>query len=348
MTKKSVSTFAMEFMVGLFFIGAIMVFICLTVVVNGKEFLFSKDNSIIQVRFPSIETLNKNDKVYCMGINVGRVKDFDFADNGQDIIVRLNLEKPVSFREGYLIEIRNTSLLGGKHVHINPGNPNGKLIGEGVVLNGKAPIDIIQEASNLLESLKDDEASFRRQFLQGEFVNNLKSASEKLNKLLGSINESEGSFSKILNDPSLYDEAKKTLSQVEKAAEEFKIILADTREGKGTVGKLFTDEKLYDDFKAAIEDMKKFASNLGEGKGSLGKISADEGKLYDQLSQAVESLNKVATQLAEGKGTIGRLMNDDALYFETKTAINQIRGAVEDFREQAPIATLGSMLLGAL
>ncbi|HPO90582.1 MAG TPA: MlaD family protein [Victivallales bacterium] len=348
MSKKNVSFISLEFMVGLFFIGAIIIFIYLTVIVNGKDVFFSKDKTIINVHFSSVETLNKNDKVYCMGVNVGRVKDFDFSEDGNDIIVKINLEKPIIFREGYLIEIRNLSLLGGKYVHIYPGSPSGKKISEGTILRGKSPVDIIQEASNLIERLREDETLFRTKFLEGEFVENLKSASQNLNKILDTVNNGEGSFAKILKDPSFYEEAKKTFSQVENAANELKILLTDTREGKGTIGKLFTDEKIYEDFKATVEDIRKFSANLGEGKGSLGKISSDDGMLYNQLSEAVESLNKVAVKLSEGQGTIGKLLNDDTLYFETKTAINQLRGAVEDFREQAPIATLGSMLLGAL
>ncbi len=348
MSRRSVSFIGLEFMVGLFFIGAIVLFIYLTVVVNGKEFLFSADKTVVPVLFPSVETLNKNDKVYCMGINVGRVKDFVFAENGEDILVKLNLEREVVFREGYLIEIRNTSLLGGKYVHIHPGSPQAKPLAQGVVLRGRAPVDIIQEASNLLGRLKEDEEKFRKEFLEGDLAKNVKTAAENLNKILASVNEGDGSLAKMLKDPALYEEAKKSLAQVDKAAEELKGLLADTRGGKGTIGKLFSDDKAYEDLKAAIEDLRKFASNVGEGKGSLGKISSDDGKLYNQLSEAVDSLNKVAVNLSEGKGTIGKMLNDDALYFETKTAVGQLRGAVEDFREQAPIATLGSMLLGAL
>ncbi|HPN83969.1 MAG TPA: MlaD family protein [Victivallales bacterium] len=348
MKGRGDSFFKLEFLVGLFFLGAIVLFIYLTVVINGKEFLFSKDRHLVKVLFPSIETLNKNDKVYCMGVNVGRVKDFDFDEGGEEIIVTLNLEKHVNFREDYQIEIRNASLLGGKYVHIHPGYPSAKALSEDTMLRGKAPVDIIQEASSLINRLKEDEETFRRDFLEGEISKNIKSASDNLNKILASINEGDGVFAKMLKDPSLYDDAKKTIAQVDKAAGQFESLLAETRDGKGTIGKLFSDESMYNDFKTTVEDLKKFSSNLGDGKGSLGKISADDGKLYEQLSEAVISLNKVASSLADGKGTIGKMLNDDALYYETKAAVNQLKGAVEDFREQAPIATLGSMLLGAL
>ncbi len=342
------SLFKLEFFVGLFFLGAIVLFIYLMVVVNGKEFLFSKDGHIMEVLFPSIETLNKNDKVYCMGVNVGRVKDFNFSDGSEGIMVKFNLDKEIILKDGYAIEIRNTSLLGGKHVDIYPGNSTAQVLPPGTIIRGKAPADIMQEASQLVSRLKEDEESFRKEFLSGEFSDNLKSASKNLNDILASINGGEGVFAKMLKDPSLYDDAKKTMAQVDKAAEELKAILADTRGGKGSIGKLFTDEKAYEDLKAAIEDIRKFAADLGDAKGSLGKISSDDGKLYNQLSEMMSSMNKVALNLSEGKGTIGKMLNDDALYYETKTAINQLKGAVEDFREQAPIATLGSMLLGAL
>jgi phospholipid/cholesterol/gamma-HCH transport system substrate-binding protein len=338
----------MEFLVGLFFIGAIVLFLYLTVIVNGKEIFFARNGHTLTALFPSVETLNKNDKVYCLGVQVGSVKDFYFAENGEDVSVVLNLTKEIIIREGYRVEIKSASLLGGKYVSLNPGLPKAKPLPEGTVIRGTPPVDILNEAAALITSLKEDEVTFRTEFLKGEMIGNLKSAAENLNKILASINTGDGAFAKLLNDNSMYDDAKKTIAQVDKAAEEFKNLLADTREGKGTIGKLFANDEVYDDLKQTLGDLKKFSAQLAEGKGSLGRVSSDDGRLYEELVAAVKSLNKITDGLAEGKGTIGKMLNDDTLYYETKSAVYQLKGAVEDFREQAPIATFGSMLLGAL
>jgi phospholipid/cholesterol/gamma-HCH transport system substrate-binding protein len=346
--KNNSKWYSLEFAVGLFFLGAVIILLYLTIVVNGKELFFGRGAQTIAVLFPSVEALNKNDKVYCLGLQVGRVKEFSFDEKNESVKVILLLEKKIVFREGYSVEIRNASLLGGKYVYVNPGPLTAKPLPEDSVLNGTPPVDIISEAGALISNLREDEATFRNEFLKGQMTENLKNASEHLNKILSSINSGEGSLAKLLNDGSMYTDAKKTLADIDAAAEEFKKVVADLHEGKGTMGKLFANEEVYNDLKQSLADLKKFSAQIAEGKGSLGRISSDDGKLYEELSEAVKSLNKVAANLAEGKGTLGKMLSDDSLYYETKSAVYQLKGAVEDFREQAPIATFGSMLLGAL
>ena len=57
---------------------------------------------------------------------------------------------------------------------------------------------------------------------------------------------------------------------------------------------------------------------------------------------------RIARSVREGQGTLGKLVNDPALYDDAKKTVNEVRSAVEDFREQAPVSTFGGLIFGAL
>ena len=130
--------------------------------------------------------------------------------------------------------------------------------------------------------------------------------------------------------------------------------ITEAREGKGTVGKLLTDDALYNNLNAAADDLRSAAAKVASTDSSLGKVMNDDGALYDTMKDAFSSFNdtmtvakEVAEKVKAGQGTVGLLLTDDALYNDLRNMVGSVRGAVNDFREQAPIVTFGSLLFGA-
>ena len=120
------------------------------------------------------------------------------------------------------------------------------------------------------------------------------------------------------------------------------------RTGKGPLGKLLAeDSTLYDDVSATVASMRDIAERLEEGKGTLGKLLSKDDTLYKDMSDAVASLKEVAEKIEKGEGTAGKFVNDDALYKEVEAVVREVRAAVDDFRETAPVVSFGSVFFGA-
>lgn len=119
-------------------------------------------------------------------------------------------------------------------------------------------------------------------------------------------------------------------------------------EGEGSLGKLVNDEDLYNELVAAVVDVKEITRQIKSGKGTVSKLIYDD-TIYVDLQASLANLKDVSERLKDGEGLLGRLLaEDDPLYEDTKLLMQDVRAAVDDFRETAPILTFTSVFFGAL
>jgi phospholipid/cholesterol/gamma-HCH transport system substrate-binding protein len=86
-------------------------------------------------------------------------------------------------------------------------------------------------------------------------------------------------------------------------------------EGRGTVGKLIADETLYSSALAAVNN--------------LNTTSADIGKLVGDANHILSGARDVLDGVNRGEGTLGKLAKDEQLYRETTTAMTNLREIFE-------------------
>ncbi len=55
--------------------------------------------------------------------------------------------------------------------------------------------------------------------------------------------------------------------------------------------------------------------------------------------QTISNIKSITQKIDEGKGTLGRLINDNRVHENTDGLIKELRDAIEDTREQAPITS---------
>lgn len=121
------------------------------------------------------------------------------------------------------------------------------------------------------------------------------------------------------------------------------------RTGKGTLGRLLSeDDQLYNDLSASIAALKKISVRVEKGEGTVGRLFGSDDKLYRDLAATVESLRKITSSIDQGEGSIGKLVRDEELYLEIKSAVAEIRAAIDDMRETTPVAAFASIFFGAL
>ncbi|MBI4713514.1 MAG: MCE family protein, partial [Planctomycetes bacterium] len=105
-------------------------------------------------------------------------------------------------------------------------------------------------------------------------------------------------------------------------------IITDIGEGKGTVGKFFKDDDLYINLKDSTDSLKKLLKDIEDGKGSLAKLLKDD-TVYEDLKESAESLKKTMKQIESGKGPLGKIIYDEKLAEQISTAGDSVNKVLE-------------------
>jgi phospholipid/cholesterol/gamma-HCH transport system substrate-binding protein len=366
-----------QILLGVFFIVALAILAFYTLFLTDVH-LLSKP-ILMTVYFPEANNLREGDPVQLLGARIGRVKEvapYVTVEARKRIRTVLSLDREVELLEDAVISIRETSLLGGRNVFIDPGtfggpvlepledgafygevfkNPLASLGDIGVLLNeNRAAIN------GFLTNLDALTADLRAgKGLLGRLVSNEGMANDA-SELFGSAKE----LSANLRDASaqlksgqgvlgalLYDEALK--QKLADTFENLEGLSADLRSQQGVLGALIYDPGLKERLVAAIDDFASFVGKLDQGEGALPMLMTDKA-FKDQLLAIATDLNAtladVRTLVADaraGKGTIGKLLTEDALYTDLRQAVGVLTRSLEDYREAAPITSFTSVLFAA-
>ena len=264
------------------------------------EFSFFGEQTEMRVWFPDAKGLRDGDAVLVAGLRWGKVKRLEF-DPDQDadhrILAVASLNEPLVMREGYEIEIRDSTLLGGRQIVIDPGPAGGSRLPADAELRGKI-------AGNPLDALGD---------LVQENSAKLTSAIDNLEGFTGDLRNGSGLLSRIISDQQMADEFAATITNAREVSEKI-------ASGEGTIGKLINDDKLYRDLTSIGEDLSSFfdeasalVTDARSGNGLLSQLIND-GELAADVRSFVSDLRELSGGLRAGEGTIGKLLKDDAVY----------------------------------
>ena len=124
-------------------------------------------------------------------------------------------------------------------------------------------------------------------------------------------------------------------------------LVADAAELVNSIKKGLVEGGAIENLRASTEEFRKIIERVAGGKGTLGRLLAEDDTVYEDLSSAVASLNNIAGKLERGEGVLGKLMTDDSLYNELEATVKEARAALDDVRETAPIVTFTSIFFGA-
>lgn len=363
-----------EVVVGLFFFAALIILSVYTMILN-REFFGAKQNPM-RLQFPYIDTLQDGDRIFVHGVSVGRVKGVGLSPDSLSVVVDAILTQDVVLYQNYVMKIRNSSVVGGRYIHIDPGTPDAGILAPGATLTGAAPVDVVDEAAEFIRKIKTE-------MEDTDFLDKLADAVDNVRDVTAKMRNGEGTMGKMINDDALYTETKESVEtlrrvsdkvesvldsvksagdsareageSIETAADNLNEVVEKIRKGEGTVGKLVNDGALYDDAKKLVDDLREATENVSNDKSSLGKLLHDDGEFYTTLKDSFSNMEEsfdisrdIAQKIKNGEGTLGKLVQDESLYDDAKVSVEQFRKAVDDFREQTPISTFGSFIFGAL
>lgn len=333
-----------EILVGLFMFTVLIALGVFTIVLS-RDNLFRKSYAYEFV-FSDVSGLRAGDNVFLRGMNVGRVEDTEL-DKGQ-VRVYVKLDQELALRNGYKIEIINSSMLGGKFLKIYEGKEGQPLIGGNITILGTPPVDVIQELGvavsglqAMIDAVSKGEGTLGKLLKDETMYDNMVAVSEDLKTISARLEKGEGTLGKLLSeDDTLYRDAAAIAASLRTTAE-------GLEQGKGTIGKLLQDEAVYADAKALMASLREVSENLADGQGTLGKLMSADDQVYGDLQASMAAIRSISESISEGEGTLGRLVRDAKLYDETTLLVEDVRAAVDDLREASPITSFGSVLFGA-
>jgi phospholipid/cholesterol/gamma-HCH transport system substrate-binding protein len=285
----------------------------------------------LKAQIADVKGLRKGGAVWISGIEVGAVKEI-LLDPTHGTLLTMSVNKSaIGFvKKDSQASVLTIGLLGDKYVELSPGSPGAGPVQPGDIIGGTSQVDIE-------EMMKSGAASVQK---VNEFM-------EKITDLVTKIDKGEGTASKLLRDPSVYDNLNETAKALSAMAKEI-------TSGKGTLGRLITDPTLYDQAQSAassVQDLSRklsegsdkllatassveeFTKRLNSGSGTLHRLIEDPA-LYDNLKEASEQLSSILGRINNGEGLAGSLIGDEALARDLKDILQQIKELTLDIRER--------------
>jgi len=269
--------------------------------------------------FDRVEGLREGAEIRVDGLRVGKVSKIELRIPG--IRVEGHIDEELKLHEGYKVFVESFTLLGGNFISISRGDYTRPLLPPNTVLRGTAKPSALDQVGLVLSENKD---------LIREMLGAVKATAEEAKLLVTTIRTGDGTLSRLINDPKIFD-------SLLKAVEEFRLLAEKANNGTGTLGKLINYPSLYDELKGSLTDIRAAASaargmidKVNRGEGAFGKLMSDPKvaedleKLMENLRTSSEDLKQIIGKIAKGEGTLGKLVMQDELYNKGEKALDSV------------------------
>jgi phospholipid/cholesterol/gamma-HCH transport system substrate-binding protein len=294
--------------VGIVITTAILI-VFITVMFSGiVEKLFIPKVKIYAV-FSDAQGLREGSPVWFSGVEVGSVQSIKFTPE-QRIQVELKIATTTLkyLKKDSVANILTLGLLGDKYVEIRPGSKEAESLEAKDTISGITQVEI----QDIVETGQESIASLN------EFI-------DMLEGVLVNIEKGEGTVSKFLKDPSIYDNLHET-------AEELSDLVKKIKTGRGTLSRMINEDRLYQNVESSTEDIKLFTKRLTTSEGTVNRLIRDES-LYDNINAVSEKMNILLESIHKGEGVMGSLVKDEQLSEELKITLKELNALIKDIKE---------------
>lgn len=263
----------------------------------------------IHALFSDVRGLREKSPVWFSGVEIGSVEAIRFTPHE-----KVRVEMSISYtslkylKKDSRADILTLGLLGDKYVEIKPGSEVSEALKAGDEIQGIAHI----EFQDVVETGQESVASLTG-FIQ------------MLEALLEKIEKGEGTVSRFIKDPSMYDNLKDVSGGLS-------AIVAKIEAGKGTAGRLVHDETLYDTVSSSAENVRQLTDDLRTSEGTLNRLIEDKS-LYENINSVSEKLDVLLERVNRGEGLVGSLVRDEDLSGELKTTLKELNILIKDIKE---------------
>ena len=304
-----------ELKVGALAIAAIVITAILVFSLTGTRG-FSWQRYTLKTRFGNVAGLAKGSPVRVAGVQVGSVKDVEFAGEMVDVIFDVRTELRDRITTTSSAKLGSVSLLGESAVDITPSARGTSIPEWGYVPAARAPAQIaditdqasrgVEEITALVGDIRSGRGTVGKLMTDDRLYKDLEQFVASANDLTNGIRRGQGTLGKLVKDPKTADALQASLKNIEDMTRQINA-------GQGSIGKLVKDEAFSNSLTSATSNMRDLTAKINNGEGTVGRLVTDRA-LYDKLTSVTNRLDELVTRLNEGQGTAGQLLKDQRLY----------------------------------
>ncbi|AFN74498.1 Mammalian cell entry related domain-containing protein [Melioribacter roseus P3M-2] len=287
----------------------LVIFFLFIILVGTEGYYFSKTYNL-NMYVKNTNGLIEGSKVYLGGLKVGAIDKIEFTTVGENNLVLLRLEILEKYKSRITVnsyaKIETSGLLGDKLINISLGDPSEKPLNENDFIPVKESLSFdnltdkidpivysIDKIANNIAVITDSlngKSKLSGILFGMETSNDLKFAIKQLNSLASKLNNGNNTFSRLINEDSLYTGMKTLVDNLQNISDTLK-------SGKGTIGKLIVNDSLYNNINEITRNLEKVASSLNNNSTLAGGIlNNPDGYekleiLLDQLAKLIEDMN---------------------------------------------------------
>ena len=322
---------------------------------------FFREKIALSVFFEDGGGLRQGDPVLVAGLRWGQVADVVYdpeKPRPERVMVVLSLDQPIHLFGNHEIVIEDSTVLGGKQLIVDPGDPESgdivaddlhgtvapsvmKALGDVVSENRESLNHILSGLEAIVGDAQAGKGVLGELLYDEQLAENLSRAVEAVSAtfenaqgLTSDLKNGKGALGKLMNDPELYDQIREIATGIEDFVTSARGLVEDARAGRGTVGLLLADETTRQDVQQALSHIAAVTDGLEAGRGTLGRLLQDPA--------IADNLTRITGDLAEGRGTLGRLLTDEQVYEDLTTLTGELADAATAIREGR--GTLGKLL----
>lgn len=278
-----------ELKVGLLALGTMIAIVIMSLKVTSNQSGFGDYKSYRTIIRDASGIFPKT-PIKVAGINAGRIKSIELADN--NALITFEVLSRVSVPKDSKLRIKSVGFLGDKYLEIVIGKDPEILEGGGIIIaeEGGGIENLVKDVSEVMTDVKavvgsvkdalaptDREAPLKKIMRDVEvLVANTKDATKTMKEILqdnqGKIDTLVSNLEKFSKDiamqvdkdqpQSAMSDVKKILANVDKMTEDLKNLVADIKAGKGTVGKLLVEDEIADQVQQTLSGVQKLVGKV--------------------------------------------------------------------------------------
>ncbi len=297
------------YMVGLFFLLALLLFIWGYNFLKGKD-IFNRER-IFYVEYNQVSGLVNSNPVILNGLRVGQVRAIYFnPDLSGNLIVELAIHTKFPLPANTVARIISSDLMGSKAVDL--------LIGDADVLANDKDTLLAEIEASLMDEVNAQVLPLKNK------AESLISSVDSLVIILQTV-LNETAKENITSSLQSISSTIKNLEQTTSSIDAF----VDTEQSR-LASILYSVEQVAHNFEQNNAEVTRILSNLAALTDSL--TQADIAGIMRHTDSAISELNTLMHTINSGEGTIGQLMHNDSLYIELENSAEQMKKLLEDIR----------------